>query len=250
MANRRTLASGHPAPGLHGAAAGFVWLGLGNLVGVGVVAAILAPGRAGVVAATVGFALLLAAAAAGMRAHYPHARAGLCNMVTQTRAALAAVLAVPLVTPGLLAQEAGLAWGLAGLAAVALALDGVDGWLARRSGLASGFGARFDMEVDAALALVLSVLALQGGKAGVWVLALGVARYGFVVAGWMLPWLDRPLPERFSRKMVCVVQIAVLVVLLLPVVVAPWSQGLAAAAVAAVAWSFAVDVAWLARGRR
>src|SRR5262245_48079916 len=43
------------------------------------------------------------------------------------------------------------------LAVVALVLDGVDGWIARRTGTVSEFGARFDMEVDAFLILVLSV---------------------------------------------------------------------------------------------
>ena len=40
---------------------------------------------------------------------------------------------------------------------VALALDGVDGQVARRTGTVSALGARFDMEVDAFLVLVLSV---------------------------------------------------------------------------------------------
>ena len=37
-----------------------------------------------------------------------------------------------------------------------LALDGLDGWAARRQGLVSAFGARFDMEVDALLILALA----------------------------------------------------------------------------------------------
>ena len=43
------------------------------------------------------------------------------------------------------------------LAAVALALDAADGWMARRTGTASALGARFDGEVDAFLILALSV---------------------------------------------------------------------------------------------
>ena len=39
---------------------------------------------------------------------------------------------------------------------MALLLDAVDGGVARRTGTVSGFGARFDMEVDAFLILVLS----------------------------------------------------------------------------------------------
>ena len=43
------------------------------------------------------------------------------------------------------------------LSSVALALDGVDGWVARRTRTVSALGARFDMEVDAFLVLMLSV---------------------------------------------------------------------------------------------
>ena len=43
------------------------------------------------------------------------------------------------------------------LAAVALGLDLVDGWVARRTGMETELGARFDGEVDAFLILALSV---------------------------------------------------------------------------------------------
>jgi hypothetical protein len=66
------------------------------------------------------------------------------------------------------------AWPVVALAPIALALDGVDGWLARRGGLVSAFGARFDMETDSAFALVLSLHALATGAAGPVVLVLGV----------------------------------------------------------------------------
>ncbi|MEV0472509.1 CDP-alcohol phosphatidyltransferase family protein, partial [Streptomyces prunicolor] len=46
---------------------------------------------------------------------------------------------------------------LVGLTAVALILDGVDGKVARRTNTSTALGARFDMEVDAFLILVLSV---------------------------------------------------------------------------------------------
>ena len=45
------------------------------------------------------------------------------------------------------------------------ALDGVDGWLARRRGMSSAFGARFDMEIDALLVQVLAILVWRYGKA-------------------------------------------------------------------------------------
>ncbi len=77
-------------------------------------------------------------------------------------------------------------------------LDAVDGRVARRTGTASAFGARFDMEVDAFLILVLSVyVARVGRRVGA---AIGAARYAFVAAGWLLPWLRGPLPPRLLAQ--------------------------------------------------
>ena len=67
-----------------------------------------------------------------------------------------------------------------GLTAVALILDGVDGKVARRTGTSTALGARFDMEVDAFLILVLSVYVSM--SLGPWVLLIGAMRYGFVAA--------------------------------------------------------------------
>ena len=66
------------------------------------------------------------------------------------------------------------------------------------------------MEVDAFLILVLSVYVAR--SVGPWVLAIGVARYAFVVAGWLLPWLREPLPPRYWRKVVAAIQGIVLTV--------------------------------------
>jgi len=77
------------------------------------------------------------------------------------------------------------------VAAIALVLDGVDGWVARRTHSETELGARFDMEVDAFLLLVLSVYVAQ--LLGWWVLAIGLLRYVFVVAGWLLPWMRATL---------------------------------------------------------
>ena len=96
------------------------------------------------------------------------------------------------------------------LAVVALALDAVDGWVARRSGTASALGARFDGEVDAFLILVLSVYVAR--SAGAWVLAIGAARYAFLAAGWLLPWMREPLPPRYWRKVVAATQGIVLTI--------------------------------------
>jgi phosphatidylglycerophosphate synthase len=184
--------------------------------------------------------------AALMRTHYPHARLGLCNAVTHSRLALLVPLAAALAVPEAVGTPA-IGWALFGFASVVLALDGLDGWLARRERLCSGFGARFDVEVDAALALVLAALAWRSGAAGPWVLALGLPRYLFLMAQMPLPWLRAPLPERRWRKVVCALQIGALIMLLCPAVPATVAAPVAGAAALAVAHSFAVDIRWLAR---
>jgi phosphatidylglycerophosphate synthase len=177
-----------------------------------------------------------------MRRGYPHGTLGLCNVVTLARLALTAALLAPL------AADAA-PWGVFAVAAIALSLDGVDGWLARRDGMMSDFGARFDMEVDSALALILALNAWAAGSAGAIVLLIGLPRYAFAAAIMAFPWLDAPLPERFSRKVVCVVQIATLIALQLPPVAANVANPVVAAVAAALIWSFGRDVHWLWRAR-
>ncbi|GIM77488.1 membrane protein [Amorphoplanes auranticolor] len=129
------------------------------------------------------------------------------------------------------------------LVGVALALDGVDGQVARRTGSTTKLGARFDMEIDAFLVLVLSVYV--AGTFGWWTIAMGAFRYVFVAASWVWPWLSAALPPRFSRKVVAAVQGVALVVAtasLLPDVVA---SVVLAAALATLTWSFGRDVQWL-----
>src|SRR5438876_363391 len=124
-------------------------------------------------------------------------------------------------------------------------LAGVDGWLARRHRIASDFGARFDMEIDALLILALSVLAWQFGKAGVWIVASGALRYLFVGAGATWRWLQAPLPPSRRRQTICVVQIVALTLAVVPSVPPAVSAPLAAVAVAALLYSFLVDTLWL-----
>jgi phosphatidylglycerophosphate synthase len=132
---------------------------------------------------------------------------------------------------------------LVGLAIVALALDGVDGWVARRTGTASALGARFDMEVDSVLLLVLSVYI--AGPIGGWVLAIGGMRYAFVVAIWVLPWMRGTLPPRYWRKVVAATQGVVLMVGSANVLPRPLLIVALAASLAMLVESFGRDVLWL-----
>jgi phosphatidylglycerophosphate synthase len=173
---------------------------------------------------------------------------GLPNWVTFIRLLIAAFiggLACPAAATGTLGAD--VAWVWFAVTLVALACDGVDGWLARRLDRETSFGARFDMETDAFLMLVLSLLAWLMGKAGPWVLAIGLMRYVFVGAGMLWPRLNSALPESLRRKGVCVFAVAALAILIAPVVTLPESEFLAIAALALLIYSFAVDTAWLVR---
>lgn len=185
------------------------------------------------------FAAAAVLAAQGLLLRYPHGQLGVCNVVTLARVAMVAFLAGATFDQGVPVAL------MFTVASVAFALDGVDGWLARRSGLASDFGARFDMETDAALAAVLSVFLLTSGTAGPEILVLGFMRYGFVMAGFAVPALRADLPPSFRRKAICVVQISALIFLLFPLAPTALLIPVSAGAALLLAWSFAVDIIWL-----
>jgi phosphatidylglycerophosphate synthase len=133
------------------------------------------------------------------------------------------------------------------LAAVALALDPMDGWLARRTGTSTALGARFDGEVDAFLILALSVYVAPAY--GAWVLAIGIARYLFLAGEWLLPWMRAPLPARRWRKLVAAMQGVVLTVAAAEVLPRTLMQVLLLAALALLTASMVECVLWLWRRR-
>lgn len=76
------------------------------------------------------FVVIAAIGLRGLMSGYPHNTLGACNSVTLGRAALVSVLAGAIFGPAS-------PWAVFEIAVIAFALDGVDGWLARRSGLTS-----------------------------------------------------------------------------------------------------------------
>lgn len=221
-----------------------------QLVGLFAVVSLAAAARTGLplsdlyaVKAPAAFALAMLVALGFLHEHHPFARFGPANQVTTARA-LGVALIVGLV--GELRAPV-LAATAAAASVVVTMLDGVDGWLARRHRIASAYGARFDMEVDALLILTLSILAWRFEKAGVWVIASGAMRYAFVAAGAGWTWLRVPLPPSRRRQAVCVIQVAALTLALVPVIVPPVSTAIAAAALAALVSSFLIDILWLWR---
>ena len=179
-----------------------------------------------------------AALALGL-SRYRSDRLSPADWVTLARATLA--VGVAALTADSFRQPAPVAT-LVTLTVVALALDGVDGWVARRNGT-SALGARFDGEVDAFLILVLSVYVAR--STGTWVLAIGAARYAFLTAGWLLPWMREPLPPRYWRKVVAVTQGVVLTIAAADVLPPALIQAALFIALALLAESFGRDVWWL-----
>ena len=164
------------------------------------------------------------------------------DWVTLTRALLIAGVA------GLVADSFGRpvsTTALVTLSAIALALDAVDGQVARRTGTATPLGARIDGEVDAFLILLLSIVVSR--DYGSWVLAIGAARYALLLAGWLIPWLAAPLPPRYWGKVVAAVQGIVLTVAASGVVDRRTGMIAVAAALLLLAESFGRNVIWLYR---
>ncbi|MFJ9538496.1 CDP-alcohol phosphatidyltransferase family protein [Streptomyces sp. NPDC101225] len=135
-----------------------------------------------------------------------------------------------------------------GLTAIALILDGVDGKVARATGTSTPLGARFDMEVDAFLILVLSVYVSM--EFGPWVLMIGAMRYAFVAAARVCPWLNAELPPSMARKTVAAMQGICLLLAASGCLPHLASLGVVLLALGSLTWSFGRDVRWLRRTSR
>jgi phosphatidylglycerophosphate synthase len=173
-------------------------------------------------------------------------RLGPANRVTLARAMLvggvAALTADSFVRPAAVTA-------LVAVSVIALALDAVDGWVARRTNSVTPLGARFDREVDAFLILVLSVYVAHSTGQW-WVLLIGAARYVYGAAGWLLPWLRGPLPPRYWGKVVAAIQGIVLTVAaadILPIMLMNVALGVA---LALLLESFGSSVWWLWQQRQ
>jgi phosphatidylglycerophosphate synthase len=137
-----------------------------------------------------------------------------------TAARLAAVATLPMLERALVYR---------GFAAVVLAvvlLDGADGWLARRRGTITEFGARFDRETDALLVMVLCVLLHQTRGLPPWILVAGAWRYAYGALVAFVPGRGEAPRSSFGRHVAGVIMLALC---------SAFALGARAASVAAVA---------------
>ncbi len=159
-------------------------------------------------------------------------RLGAANAITLGRLALVAALgALPRAGP------------VASLLVLgALVLDGLDGWVARRLGQASPFGATFDMETDALLVAVAAVKLAVSGRLGVWILVPGGLRYAYVIVLYLAPGArEEPPRTRFGRY-VCGILVAGLAASLWPL--EPVHRPLAVIVTVLTVHSFARSLLW------
>jgi hypothetical protein len=75
-------------------------------------------------------------------------------------------------------------------------------------------------------------------------LAIGLARYAAVTAGWIVPWLRRPVPPRYWRKPVAAIQGIVLTIAVADIVPGPVIRAAVVLAMALLAESFGRDIWW------
>ncbi len=198
-------------------------------------------------AAAVLFGAIALIALAGFARMRPRRPFGPANAITLARAGMIALVAGYAVDPPPAEDDAW--WIAAGLAGSALLLDGADGWAARRRGIATAFGARFDMEADALAALLLSIVIWRADRTGAWIVLIGSLRYLFVLAGWAFAAMRRPLPPSQRRRTACALQGVLLVLCLVPIVPPSGAALLGALALAVTGGSFLIDTIWLLRRR-
>jgi len=168
----------------------------------------------------------------GRRAFTPRGRFGAANTVTTGRAILVCALSAPVDALSAVATVA--------VVCAVLTLDLLDGWLARRRGDASSFGAQFDMETDALLVLMVSLRLWLGVGLGAWALCPGLLRYAYVLWLWCWPGSGREAPRsRFGRFAFAGLMLGLCAGLALP---APWSALAVAAGTLLVAGSFARSI--------
>lgn len=116
----------------------------------------------------------------------PQGTFGLANAVTTVRVGLLG---------GLPFAAAAGPRSLIGLSGLILATDALDGWLARRVNASSEFGAFFDKETDSLFLLLLCALAGFEGRITLWIMGIGMLRYGFVVGLFLIPTPQKTEPQ-------------------------------------------------------
>jgi phosphatidylglycerophosphate synthase len=134
------------------------------------------------------------------------------------------------------------------LVIVIFALDGLDGWLARRSGDEALFGAVFDQECDALMLLVCSLLLYSSGRLGAFVLIAGCLRYFYVLAIAIVPEGRGEAPRSRIGRWGFGILTTSMALSLWPL--EPWHRPITAIATLLITCSFGHSLVWSLRRAR
>ncbi|MEM9452868.1 MAG: CDP-alcohol phosphatidyltransferase family protein [Myxococcota bacterium] len=159
------------------------------------------------------------------------------NAITALRIGLSAALAW-------LGARGLVPWGGVLVLAV-FALDGLDGWWARRTRTATPFGAAFDQEADAFLVTMTSAALVQAELAPSWVLLTGALRYGYVLVVHGLRLRGEAPRSTIARYVFAVLVLCMSAAMLWP---SPITRGALRLASALLVWSFGRSLWWSWRG--
>ena len=147
---------------------------------------------------------------------------GAGNFVTIVRGILIAALAGFLFSPSPMGGI--LAWIPGILYTLAVCADLLDGFLARRASQRTRLGERLDLFLDGFGILFASILLVQYGRAPLWYLLVGFARYLFLTGIWLRKRYGKPvyeLPPNQVRRPLAGIQMSFLAVALWPVFASP-----------------------------
>jgi CDP-diacylglycerol--glycerol-3-phosphate 3-phosphatidyltransferase len=170
---------------------------------------------------------------------------GLANWLSVIRGALIALLFGFVAAPW---PEGWRAWLPGILYVTASLMDFADGYAARRMQRESVLGEKLDMNLDGMGILAASLVAIGYGQVPAGYLMVGLARYGFLLGGWLLRRKEIPLrslrPNPFRRALAGA-QMGFIAVVLLPVFFPPvtWVAALFFAAPFVV--NFFIDWLWV-----
>lgn len=100
-------------------------------------------------------------------------------------------------------------------------MDGVDGWLARKTGTASALGAEYDMESDAFLVTSLCLLLHTGGLVGIFGLIAGWWRYAYAMIIVFLPSAGEAPRSQIARYIYATLVVSLVTAFAFPSIAVP-----------------------------
>jgi phosphatidylglycerophosphate synthase len=138
----------------------------------------------------------------------------------------------------------GPAWNLVVPMSFILALDGVDGWIARRWQQPSSYGAILDMEVDHMITTLLVAISVLIMGVGPWFLLVNFLRPAYLILSPQKPAsADESKNARamMRAKTICVISIILLITNLAPLLTIDQKNGLSALNLFLLILSFGLD---------